>query len=239
MSSWHNVHVKPLDVKGNGLPEHFEIPPLVAYKSWALEDAIRSFGVPGGSVVWLDANTEVRRPFWGVEDILIEEGYFFTLAGHPFPTHRNVRTETMGFLGDSEAHPLTQEVTSAIMGFRVGCDLGASVLSRMTSCAMDLKACHYPPGSTFYNQKRDQSGLNSILRTLPETPKVYEEEIYWAYATQKRLGVEEDETQFNDVVFYSRRGVGRMDYVSRIMPVPPEVRYTGEETNVHGALDEI
>ena len=61
VASWHNVVVKKMEVAGNGLPDHFALPPLVAYKSWVIEDAMRNFGVEGGVIMWLDANTEVRR----------------------------------------------------------------------------------------------------------------------------------------------------------------------------------
>mmetsp|Transcript_23763 Transcript_23763/g.49519 ORF Transcript_23763/g.49519 Transcript_23763/m.49519 type:complete len:342 (+) Transcript_23763:64-1089(+) len=241
VASWHNVVVKKMEVAGNGLPDHFALPPLVAYKSWVIEDAMRNFGVEGGVIMWLDANTEVRRSLGKVEELVRKDGHFFTLAGHDFPTHRNVRVETMKFFNDDESFT-TQEVTSAIMGFKVGGEVGIEVLRRMTKCALDLRGCHYPTGSTFRNQKRDQSGLNSILRTLGglgEKIVVHTDEIYWAYASQDRLKVTDDETDFNDIIFFSRRGEPPMNYVRRILPEPPQVQYVDSAKDVHDQLDEL
>ena len=125
----------------------------------------------------------------------------------------------------------------------------------MNQCAHDLLGCHYPPGSHFGNQKRDQSALNAIIYAnniindddddddddknnslnSSKNKKITctKDEIYWAYATQESLRVRSDETEFNDIVFFSRRGVGDQKYVRRILPIAPRTKHTNETKNVH------
>ena len=77
--SWDNVVLKEIDVESRGLPEHFASPPLVAYKAWAVIDAMKEYGVKeGGVVFWIDANTEIRRGLAKVQDSVRKDGYFFT-----------------------------------------------------------------------------------------------------------------------------------------------------------------
>ena len=141
--------------------------------------------------------------------------------------------QTMAFLGDDENKPLGPEVTSAIMGFKVGDRAAESILEKMNECAWDLAGCHYPDGSYFGNQKRDQSALNSILRARATHVKVHKDEIYWAFGSQSKLKVTDDETSYNGIVFYSRRGIPRMKYIAHIKPEPPEVVETGKFVDVH------
>ena len=70
----------------------------------------------GEPLLWLDANTEVRQPLSYIFSSISEDGHFFTLAGHKFPTFRTVRPQTIEFLNAQE-DILVDEVTSAIMGF--------------------------------------------------------------------------------------------------------------------------
>ena len=232
------MNVQVHDVPFDELPKHFQHIPLVAYKPWIVLDVLSSVS-KGSTVLWLDSNTEVRRPLDDVWGFVEEDGYFFTVAGHKFPTFRTVRSRTMEIVG-CEGGELVAERTSAIMGFRVDDlkveNVGVTVLEKMHACALDI-ACHYPPGSTFSNQKRDQSGLNAVLCHLRETVgvdlKCHEDGVYWAYASQLGLRVTEDETMFNDVVFMSRRGVPPMKYIRHIKPEPPEVVFTGENVDTH------
>ena len=105
------------------------------------------------------------------------------------------------------------------------------VLGEMNRCAVDV-GCHYPKGSNFGNQKRDQSALNAILYHKKNI-KCHADKIYWAYGTQESLRVEEDITKFNDIVFFSRRGVGGAPYIRMILPVAPRVERSGETIDVH------
>ena len=57
----------------------------------------------------------------------------------------------MTFLGCQD-EPLVDEITSAIMGFKIGTTLHREILGKMNWCAMNLKKCHYPKGSTWQNQ---------------------------------------------------------------------------------------
>ena len=71
------------------LPPHFSNAPLVAYKAWAILHSGQEKGaVEGDLILWLDANTELRKPIHAVWDAIEKNDYFFTLAGHKFPTFR-------------------------------------------------------------------------------------------------------------------------------------------------------
>jgi hypothetical protein len=119
------------------------------------------------------------------------------------------------------------------MGFTTDAGgLGERILTRMHECASDLDRCHYPPGSDFGNQKRDQSALNAALCGSSDVV-CDTDDIYWAYASQYGLLVEEDETRFNDVVFYSRRGVPPQNYIGHIKPFPPQTVDTGLNVDTH------
>ena len=55
-------------------------------------------------VLWLDAGLEVRRPLHEVREAITRDGYFFTTAGHVFPSYKLVRPLTMkacGCMSDS------------------------------------------------------------------------------------------------------------------------------------------
>jgi len=243
LETWNDVTV--YDVDFEQLPPHFQTIPLVAYKAHVILDAISKIHEEEATVLWLDANTELRKPIAKVVEMIEDDGYFFTIAGHLFPTWMTVRNETLEFLweglgewgwGGGELDlELTNECTSAIMGFRKKKkekeEVWKEVLGEMNRCAVDV-GCHYPKGSNFGNQKRDQSALNAILYHKKNI-KCHADKIYWAYGTQESLRVEEDITKFNDIVFFSRRGVGGAPYIRMILPVAPRVERSGETIDVH------
>ena len=139
---WKNVIVH--DVDFSKLPDHFRNIPLVAYKARLMlvtKDLIatssssklsskgreRVIEEENALLLWIDANTEVRRPLSQVFSRIWGEGYFLTLAGHKFPTYQTVRNETLEFFGvDTKTDRqegggqfvLQNECTSAIMGFQ-------------------------------------------------------------------------------------------------------------------------
>lgn len=288
IKSWTGVILHDIDWDKNSLPEHFKKPALVAYKAWCILDVWRIVHAQQSSkmlhsknptiVLWIDANTEVRRPLTPVLDIIRSKGYFFTISGHLFPTWRTVRSKTMNFLGckikteTSSSSALFNECTSAIMGFLLPPNLSPFadqtqdypphllLLIKMDACAKNLSECHYPTGSDFSNQKRDQSGMNaaicsinnSILQSSSlsddssgenELLSCHSDEIYWAYSSQDTLTTTIDPTHMNDIVFYSRRGVGTQGYIQYLQPEAPRIVNNDEggrkkEIDVHGGLND-
>jgi len=254
---WKNVLVHDVDFAL--LPDHFSQIPLAAFKAYLIISTRDVVAEDGRSILmWIDANTEVRRPLWSIVKKIEEDGYFLTLAGHKFPTYQTVRNQTLRFFDiDLQGElPLVDECTSAIMGYDIESPVFDEIVGGMNRCAWDLMGCHYPPDSNFANQKRDQSALNSVIfkhnqAAKEENSKVFQkqkwnvsssmpkhivcskEEIYWAYATQDSLRVTDEASSFNDIIFYSRRGVPPMPYISKILPFPPKEVQTNETTNVH------
>ncbi|GMH57702.1 hypothetical protein TrST_g2342 [Triparma strigata] len=237
MEGWDNVKV--VTPPADELPPHFLNAPLVAYKAWAILHAGQEEGrVEGDLVLWLDANSELRKPIDVVWEAIEKNDYFFTLAGHKFPTFRTIHEKTMEFLGCQE-EPLVDEITSAIIGFKIGTTLQREILGKMNWCAMNLKKCHYPEGSTWQNQKRDQSALNCLLHMRARNLVVHRDPIFWAYATQKTLLPTEDEKESNSIVFFSRRGMPPQSYIEHILPNPPPTQKNEVQIDVHGSLNSI
>lgn len=203
VSSWNNTSLHKLSA---GLPSHVmtEVS-LVGWKAWVVLDSLRAVDNET-TVLWLDANAEVRRP---LDDILLaidRDGYFLTVAGHRFPTDKTVRPSTLSFFGCRASFASLPECTSAVVGVKPHSWLHAHILPAVHECSVRLD-CLYPPDAIGnVNQRRDQSVLNAALCASGRNYTCHADRRYWMWHGQRAFLPTSDQAQFNDIVLFSRRG---------------------------------
>jgi len=195
--SWKNVEIQhmPYDT----LPEHVQDARIVAFKSWVILNSLESFE----DVLWLDANFELRRPLDEAWDILLRDGYFLTTCGRLFPTNINVRPQMLERYKCQLPPSSRLEYTTAVVGVRKNSWFHRSILQEMNRCCMEY-ACLWPPGTTFQNQRRDQSVLNAFLCNF-DNVSIQSGMKWYMWADQVTFLPTVNETTFSEMVLFSRR----------------------------------
>lgn len=198
--TWADTTLFNLD---DTLPAHVRFEPrLVGWKPWVLLDALAS---ADGAVLWLDANTEIRRPLDDIFAAIEHQGYFLSVAGHRFPTDKTTRPKTLDFFGCRAPHASRPECTSAFVGVQPNSTFHA-LLPALHACALD-RDCLYPPDAIAnLNQRRDQSALNAALCVANATFVCDPDRRFWMWHGQRAFLPTEDPRDANDLVFFSRRG---------------------------------
>ena len=214
VQSWRWTELLP--VPFHDLPPHLGPGSIwmVAWKPWVVLHALRSYR----AVLWLDANFEARQPLTELKQALCRDGYFFTTAGHRFPTPKTVRPGTLAEAagGGCQVHSGTRvEYTSAAMGFIEGEWAHKAVLEPMHTCCLE-KSCVWPPdaaGNT--NQRRDQSVLNAVLcaeasrrnnSSSPASVRCHRSKGWWAWAGQETLVPPAEPGDWSEpLILFSRR----------------------------------
>lgn len=143
---------------------------------------------------------KVHYPLFDIWDLIKTNGYFFTTAGHLFPTPKTVRPETLHYFGlfyeeTRRGDKLGEvkfasrvEFTSALMGYQRNSVAHLKILSRMNDCCLNA-SCIWPTSAIANtNQRRDQSVLNAAL--------IWYEDIYrkmnTAHKSQGHVGVDRE-----------------------------------------------
>ncbi|KAH8076439.1 hypothetical protein JL721_440 [Aureococcus anophagefferens] len=201
LSARYGVAVAERDV-----PPHLLNASTYAFKAAVVADALAAHG----ATLWIDANAELRRPLDEVRCLVAERGHF--LVEHPcrFPTAQFHHPAALARLGCaapdfSREHCATTFIGAARRGW-----LARDVLPRLVDCVADPD-CVNPPGSSRANHRQEQTALNAILCARDYDPD-------GACHGDKRLRMTSDfendadpvqptadETDWNDVVFYTRR----------------------------------
>ncbi|KAJ8605624.1 hypothetical protein CTAYLR_000095 [Chrysophaeum taylorii] len=175
---------------------------LVGWKAWVILQILRE---EERSVLWLDANTEVRSPLDEVLAAIDETGYFLTVAGHRFPTAKTVRPATLAFFGCEAPFASLPECTSAFVGVKPKSRFHLDVLPKVAACSAN-RTCLYPPDSVGNtNQRRDQSALNAALCQFAIECTTADRR-FWMWHGQKSFLPTEDPFSQNGMVLFSRRG---------------------------------
>lgn len=230
VDSWTGAERRELP--WTSLPNHVQPSTAwkVGWKPFAVLDALAHASAPQ-HVLWIDANAEVRSPFAlsTIHARLTTDGYFYTTAGHRFPTPKVVRPTTLGHMRCALELASRIEVTTALMGFRrtkgrvdetdARGALALDALRVASECCMNA-TCLWPldaVGNT--NQRRDQSVMNAALcKVWPAVPapaadesqvlqpQVHVGREWWAWNGQDTMIPEEDPTSWSPhMMIFSRR----------------------------------
>lgn len=162
LSTWRRVSLELVADAANRILGH--VPPHVldsasyAFKAIVIADALRN----AGSILWLDANAEVRRPLDDVALLVAETGHFLVEHPYRFPTAQFHHPNAVAYHGCSasdfsRAHCATTFVGATARGF-----FANKVLPRLVNCSVE-PGCINPPGSSRANNRQEQTALNAIL----------------------------------------------------------------------------
>lgn len=201
LSARYGVAVAERDV-----PPHLLNASTYAFKAAVVADALAAHG----ATLWIDANAELRRPLDEVRCLVAERGHFLVEHPYRFPTAQFHHPAALARLGCaapdfSREHCATTFIGAARRGW-----LARDVLPRLVDCVADPD-CVNPPGSSRANHRQEQTALNAILCARDYDPD-------GACHGDKRFRMTSDfendadpvqptadETDWNDVVFYTRR----------------------------------
>ena len=171
-----------------------------------VQDALRT----ARSILWIDANCELRRPLDDVYYLLQDKGHFLVEHPYRFPTtqfHHPAAVSQLGCFIDDFAR---QHCATTFVGVVQGSWFSTEVLPRLVLCMRD-PTCVNPIGSSRDNHRQEQTALNSILCALDAPP----DDVCLA-SKQFRMTADfendhdemqptRDETDFNEMSLYTRR----------------------------------
>mmetsp|Transcript_4747 Transcript_4747/g.6512 ORF Transcript_4747/g.6512 Transcript_4747/m.6512 type:complete len:156 (+) Transcript_4747:330-797(+) len=134
------------------------------------------------------------------------QGYFFMTHPAPFPTPQFHHPATNKRLGCLVPDHTRQHCATTIMAFQNQSWAHKELLIPMLECALD-NTCINPPGSSRANHRQEQSVLNAIMCRLDV--EVCSVDDKWRMQSFHRenytLNLTDDETDWNEVVLYTRR----------------------------------
>lgn len=162
-----------------------------------------------GAVLWLDANVELRRPLEEVRHLIAEQGHFLVQHPYRFPTPQFHFPAAVAAL-ECEAVDLSREhcATTFVGATRRGW-FARDVLPRLLECAA-REGCINPAGSSRANHRQEQTALNAILCARREPEGVCSGDTRFRMTSDFENDHHPqqptaDETDWNAVVFYTRR----------------------------------
>jgi hypothetical protein len=232
LQRWEGVEVRRLAYAS--LPKHVADPTQYAFKPLAILDALATHP----RVLWLDANAELRRPLDDVRMHMEADGHFLTTQPYDFPTPQFHHPQCVRGLGCLAPDLTQQHCSTAFVGMLRGGWLHRHVLTPAAECAL-VGECINPPGSHRGNHRQEQTVVNAILCRLldhtsrngsasaaveggwPEGRPACRGEKRWRLTSDFEndgdpLQPSADETDFNDMVFYTRRDFPRKPYVRHL-----------------------
>jgi len=163
--SWLNVELRDLAPAVqrvlNETPPHTLQASSYAFKALVIQDALRT----ARSVLWIDANCELRRPLDEVFYLLQEQGHFLVEHPYRFPTTQFHHPDAVARLGCFIEDFARQHCATTFVGVVQGSWFSTEVLPRLVECMRDSE-CVNPIGSSRDNHRQEQTALNSILCAL-------------------------------------------------------------------------
>ncbi len=145
----------------NVTPPHTLEPSSYAFKALVIQDAL----LTARSVLWIDANCELRRPLDEVFYHLQDKGHFLVEHPYRFPTTQFHHPDAVSRLGCAVEDFSRQHCATTFVGVVRGSWFATEVLSRLVACMRD-PTCVNPVGSSRENHRQEQTALNSILCAL-------------------------------------------------------------------------
>lgn len=188
------------------VPPHVLDSASYAFKAIVIADALRN----AGSVLWLDANAELRRPLDDITLLIAETGHFLVEHPYRFPTAQFHHPSAVAYHGCavpdfSRAHCATTFVGATTRGF-----FANHVLPRLVNCSAE-PGCINPPGSSRANNRQEQTALNAILCHIGTPPDGFCSNEYKFRLTSDFENDNApsqpttDETDWNYQILYTRR----------------------------------
>jgi hypothetical protein len=169
VGSWNNVKVRDLAPAVarvlNDTPPHALEPASYAFKMLVIADML----LTERSVLWIDANCELRRPLDGVFHRLHTQGHFLVEHPYRFPTAQFHHPDAVRMLGCAVEDFSRQHCATTFVGVVKGSWFDAEVLPRLIECMRDPH-CVNPVGSSRSNNRQEQTALNAILCALNAPP---------------------------------------------------------------------
>eukprot|EP00457_Paulinella_chromatophora_P006003 gb/GEZN01006021.1/.p1 GENE.gb/GEZN01006021.1/~~gb/GEZN01006021.1/.p1 ORF type:complete len:426 (+),score=35.83 gb/GEZN01006021.1/:72-1349(+) len=198
----------------SALPEHVRWMGTYAFKPLVVADAVKR---DGGSILFLDAGSEVWGSLREVQELMQFQGHFFTIqADSSSLIHPQTLASVVQRLNWTERLDLNlnnllsrPQISAGFMGWVAGGDAARSLLEPWTSCALDPR-CIAPANTTLRNHKFEQSVLSVLVWGNENGLRVHESLRYWRdWATIKvkdELGT----------LFFSRRYHCNRPYIARL-----------------------
>ena len=224
--SWKDVQLRDLAPAVqrvlNETPPHTLEPSSYAFKMIVIQDALRT----ARSVLWIDANCELRRPLDEVFYLLHKKGHFLVEHPYRFPTTQFHHPDAVARLGCAVDDFSRQHCATTFVGVVQGSWFATEVLSRLVECMRD-PTCVNPIGSSRDNHRQEQTALNAILCAL-EAPA---DDICLASKNFRMTADFEndhdavqptrDETDFNEMYLYTRRDHAIKPYIRFLRTAAP------------------
>mmetsp|Transcript_17923 Transcript_17923/g.58874 ORF Transcript_17923/g.58874 Transcript_17923/m.58874 type:complete len:533 (-) Transcript_17923:233-1831(-) len=217
LQGWRNVSVRKLDF--SKLPEHVRWTgweeSTYAFKPIVIRKALTDYQC----ILWLDSGIELRRDVSWAFDWMGERKALFLASGWPFPNSwvhpqslrsLNVTEESSSFgvFADEKGHA-SLEVWSGVVGFnQADAKMMRLVVEPWYECALN-RECIAPLGSNKTNHRQDQTILSILFykhRTSLSKPVVFTSTRLRAFAPAHINLLTRDETAFNEILLFQRRG---------------------------------
>ena len=223
---WRDVELRDLApaVKRvlNETPPHTLEPSSYAFKALVIQDAL----LTARSVLWIDANCELRRPLDEVFYQLYNTGHFLVEHPYRFPTVQFHHPDAVSQLGCVAEDFSRQHCATTFVGVRRGSWFATEVLPRLVACMRD-PTCVNPVGSSRENHRQEQTALNSILCAL-EAPAdgicLSSKSFRMTTDFENDLDAMQptrDETDFNEMSLYTRRDHAIKPYLRFLRTTAP------------------
>ena len=206
----------------NETPPHTLQASSYAFKALVIQDAL----LAARSVLWIDANCELRRPLDEVFYQLQKTGHFLVEHPYRFPTTQFHHPDAVSQLGCVAEDFSRQHCATTFVGVVRGSWFATEVLSRLVACMRD-PTCVNPVGSSRENHRQEQTALNSILCALKapsdgvclssknfRMTTDFENDLDAVQPTR-------DETDFNEMSLYTRRDHAIKPYLRFLRAAPP------------------
>ena len=206
----------------NETPPHTLQASSYAFKALVIQDAL----LTAPSVLWIDANCELRRPLDEVFYLLQEQGHFLVEHPYRFPTVQFHHPDAVSQLGCVAEDFSRQHCATTFVGIVRGSWFHQEVLSRLVTCMRD-PTCVNPVGSSRENHRQEQTALNSILCALDAPADgicLSSKQFRMTTDFENDLDAMQptrDETAWNDVSLYTRRDHAIKPYLRFLRAAPP------------------
>ena len=215
LATWRGVTVRSIADAAASVVRSSEVVPrhllnasTYSFKPVVIFDALQRHD----AVLWLDANVELRRPLDEVRIDLAYRGHFLVQHPYRFPTPQFHHPAALEYLGCRDIPDFSREhCATTIVGVLTGSWFANAVLTNLVDCAATEPTCINPIGSSRANHRQEQTALNAIFCHLQApTDGLCSNDLRFRLTSDFEndflpLQPTADETDWNDLVFYTRR----------------------------------